>query len=152
VGPGRWGTSNADLGVPIDYGDIYNARALVEVAGLEYGLAPEPSLGTHFYQDLLEAQIFPLAIFMEDPQSRFNRDFFYATPNRVGEWIGLDARTQCCLKLIDVRDFRAGSLLRLVMDNDKNHAVAYLVPEDNPAERASIAEALDSGAVEGIDL
>jgi hypothetical protein len=89
---------------------------------------------------------------MEDPQSRFNRDFFYATPNRVGEWIGLDARTQCCLKLIDVRDFRAGSLLRLVMDNDKNHAVAYLVPEDNPAERASIAEALDSGAVEGNDL
>ena len=27
VGPGRWGSSNSDLGVPIDYGDIYNTRS-----------------------------------------------------------------------------------------------------------------------------
>ena len=60
IGPGRWGSSNPELGVPVDYGDIYNARSLVEMAG--EGIVPqlEPSLGTHFFQDLMEAQIFPL--------------------------------------------------------------------------------------------
>ena len=61
-GPGRWGSSNSDLGVSVDYGDIYNTRALVELAGPGIGPAPEPSLGTHFFQDLLEQQIYPLAI------------------------------------------------------------------------------------------
>jgi len=62
IGPGRWGSANSDLGVPIGYGDIYHTRALVELAGEGFGLPPEPSLGTHFFQDLLESQIYPLAI------------------------------------------------------------------------------------------
>ena len=33
VGPGRWGTSTPDLGVHVAYGDIYNARSLVELSG-----------------------------------------------------------------------------------------------------------------------
>ncbi len=40
IGPGRWGSSNADLGVPINYGDIYHTRALVELAGQGYRAAP----------------------------------------------------------------------------------------------------------------
>ncbi len=59
MGPGRWGTSNPDLGVHVDYADIFNSKALVELSGEGIGPAPEPSLGTHFFQDLLEGQIFP---------------------------------------------------------------------------------------------
>ncbi|MBW6467533.1 MAG: PEP/pyruvate-binding domain-containing protein, partial [Brevefilum sp.] len=42
VGPGRWGTSNPDLGVHVDYADIFNCKALVELSGAGIGLAPEP--------------------------------------------------------------------------------------------------------------
>ncbi|HZU86768.1 MAG TPA: PEP/pyruvate-binding domain-containing protein, partial [Anaerolineaceae bacterium] len=73
IGPGRWGSSNPDLGVPIAYGDIYHARALVELAGENCGLPPEPSLGTHFFQDLLESQIYPLALQLDDPKTTFQR-------------------------------------------------------------------------------
>ena len=59
VGPGRWGTSTPDLGVRVGYGDIYNTRALVELAGEGIGPAPEPSFGTHFFQDLVESNIYP---------------------------------------------------------------------------------------------
>lgn len=69
VGPGRWGTSNPDLGVHVDYADIFNARAIVELTGSEVGIPDEPSLGTHFFQDLLEGQIYPLAV-------NLNRDTF----------------------------------------------------------------------------
>jgi len=49
VGPGRWGTSNPDLGVHVDYSDIYNTRAIVELTGGKAGIPDEPSLGTHFF-------------------------------------------------------------------------------------------------------
>ncbi|NMB68792.1 MAG: hypothetical protein GYA20_08520 [Chloroflexi bacterium] len=133
VGPGRWGSTNTDLGVPIDYGDIYHARALVELAGQGYGLPPEPSLGTHFFQDILEAQIYPLAVYLDDPQSSFNRAFFEQSPNHLDEVLKIKEELRGALRLIRVSDFRAGHTLRIVMDEDKSQAAAYLV-EDEPAE------------------
>jgi hypothetical protein len=128
MGPGRWGTSNPDLGVYVNYGDIYNARALVELTGKDIGLAPEPSFGTHFFQDLIEAQIYPLAIYLDDPETLFNRDFFYSTRDRLTDWLPNESRLDGCLKLIKVEDFRLGHHLELVMNDEKSLAVAYLAP------------------------
>jgi hypothetical protein len=129
VGPGRWGTRNPDLGVFIGYSDIYNTRALVELTGEGIGLAPEPSFGTHFFQDLVEANIYPLAVFLDDPDVIFNRDFFYHTPNRLPEVIPADPMMVRCLRLIDVDSFRPGHHLNLVMDDEQGRAVAFLEPD-----------------------
>jgi len=126
VGPGRWGTSTPDLGVHISYGDIYNTRALVELAGQGIGSAPEPSFGTHFFQDLMEAQIHPLAIYLDDEDAIFNRDFFYATPNRLSKWIQTDATIKKCLRLVQVSDFKTGHQLCLIMNDDLGKAMAFL--------------------------
>ncbi len=126
VGPGRWGTSNADLGIHINYGDIYNTRALVELAGPGIGTEPEPSLGTHFFQDLIEAQIYPLAIYLDRADTVFERKFFYDTPNCLEQFIPADEQLRACLRLIDVESFRAGQRLSLVMDDGESQAVAYL--------------------------
>jgi hypothetical protein len=127
VGPGRWGTSTPDLGVHVAYGDIYNARALVELSGEAIGASPEPSFGTHFFQDLMEAQIFPLAVFIDDQDAVFNRDFFYKTPNRLSKFIKADKRLIHTLRLIAVEDFREGHHLDLVMDGNQGRAAAYFV-------------------------
>jgi hypothetical protein len=129
VGPGRWGSSNSDLGVPIDYGDIYHSRSLVELAGQGMGEVPEPSLGTHFFQDLLESQIYPLALYLDDPQSVFNRRFFFETPNRLTDFCPADEKMSACLRLIKVSDFRPGQALQIVMNDDKGIALAFLKPE-----------------------
>ena len=129
VGPGRWGSSNSDLGVPIDYGDIYNARSLVELAGQGYGLPPEPSLGTHFFQDLLESQIYPLAIYLDDSETIFNREFFYNTPDHLEEWINLPPELQGSLRLIRVADFRPRHHLEVVMSDEKGVALAFMTPD-----------------------
>jgi pyruvate phosphate dikinase-like enzyme len=126
VGPGRWGTSTPDLGVHIGYGDIYNTRALIELAGKEIGTDPEPSFGTHFFQDLMEAHIFPLAVNLDDPDAIFNQDFFFKTPNHVMDWVKVDKVVQKCLHLIKVDDFRAGKHIDFVMDDDAGKAVAFL--------------------------
>lgn len=129
AGPGRWGSSNSDLGVPVDYGDIYNARSLVEIAGKLVGAEPEPSLGTHFFQDLLEAQIYPLALQIDSPDTVLRREFFYDTPNHLHEFLEVSDRIKNSLRLIKVSDYRPGTFLRIVMDDEESNAVAFLASE-----------------------
>jgi CheY-like chemotaxis protein len=50
IGPGRWGTSDVSLGIPVKWTQISNARIIVE-SGLE-NYRIEPSQGTHFFQNL----------------------------------------------------------------------------------------------------
>lgn len=50
VGPGRWGSSDPWLGIPVRWPDISQARVIVEM-GLE-NFRVEPSQGTHFFQNL----------------------------------------------------------------------------------------------------
>ncbi len=126
VGPGRWGTSTPDLGVGVRYGDIYNSWALVELSGKEIGTSPEPSFGTHFFQDMMEAQIYPLAIFLDDEDAVFQRDFFYDTPNRLSNWMSAEESVARILRLISVADYRAGHSLTLIMDGEQGRAVAFL--------------------------
>ena len=130
IGPGRWGTINPDLGVPINYGDIYNTRALIEVSGHGISAAPEPSFGTHFFQDLVEANIYPLAIYLDDPDVQFNRSFLYDTPNQLTDYLPEAEDCSETMRLIEVASFRPGSHLELVMDDEKGEGVAYLVPDE----------------------
>jgi hypothetical protein len=78
---------------------------------------------------LVEANIYPLAIYLDDPQVLFSREFFYETPNRLGEFISTEPDLSGCLRLIRVEDYRPGHHLNLVMDNDRGLAVAYLVAD-----------------------
>lgn len=50
IGPGRWGSSDPSLGIPVKWADISGARLIVE-ASLP-GFRIEPSQGTHFFQNL----------------------------------------------------------------------------------------------------
>lgn len=135
VGPGRWGTSTPDLGVHVSYSDIYNSRSLVELAGEAIGASPEPSFGTHFFQDLMEANIYPIAVFLDDDSTIFNADFFYTTPNRLEEFISVDnPRVLASLRLIAVNDYRPYHHMDLIMDANKSRAVAFLIEEERPVE------------------
>ena len=50
IGFGRWGTSQPSLGVPVGWGDISEAKAIVECSLENYQI--DPSQGTHFFQNL----------------------------------------------------------------------------------------------------
>jgi hypothetical protein len=125
VGPGRWGTTNSDLGVFVSYADIFNAAALVELSGLGVGPTTEPSLGTHFFLDLMEAQIYPLAICFDDPDSCFNQAFFYDSPNVISDWIEVSEHLADCIRVIDARTFQEDHHLELVMDDEAGKALAF---------------------------
>lgn len=129
VGPGRWGTANHDLGVFVNYADIFNAGAMIELSGAGIGVALDSSFGTHFFQDLMEAQIYPLALPLDEGRTFFNRDFFEKSPNRLAELVKTSAQVGEVIRLIAVADYRPGCHMELFLDGDKSYAIAYLTPD-----------------------
>jgi pyruvate, water dikinase len=63
MGPGRWGTSMPELGVPVTFADIDRVCALCEIVTMHAGLVPDVSLGTHFFNDLVECDILYFSVF-----------------------------------------------------------------------------------------
>jgi len=55
IGPGRWGTADSWLGVPVQWTQISNVRAIVEASPAGYDV--EPSQGTHFFQNIVSLRV-----------------------------------------------------------------------------------------------
>lgn len=72
VGPGRWGTHMASLGVPVSFSEINHVAALCEVAQMHAFLTPDISLGTHFFGELVELNMLYFALFPDRPANRLN--------------------------------------------------------------------------------
>jgi pyruvate,water dikinase len=129
MGPGRWGTSNVELGLKVTYADIHNSRALIEIAESHSESTLEVSYGTHFFQDLVETRIYPLPLYLDAPGTRFNRTFFDGAENVLGDVLPQDADFSSFVKVIDVPAVTGGRHLELVMDGETDHALAFLTAE-----------------------
>lgn len=55
IGPGRWGTAERWLGIPVTWEQISSARVIVEAAYNDF--APDPSFGTHFFHNLTSLNV-----------------------------------------------------------------------------------------------
>jgi hypothetical protein len=126
MGPGRWGSSNLDLGVHVTYGDIYNTRVLVEIGLSDGGDHPDLSLGTHFFNDLVESRILALAIWPDEEHSELNWSFFRESANNLAEISPQDADLEPYIRVIEFPAVSDGRLLHLYMDGEHERAVAFL--------------------------
>ena len=104
IGPGRWGTTTPSLGVPVKFAEINNVAVLTEVAFSAGNLMPELSFGTHFFQDLVETNIFYVALFPEKEDVVFNREWFAQLKNLFTELIPQSARFKELISVYDVSD------------------------------------------------
>jgi hypothetical protein len=129
LGPGRWGSANIDLGVPVSYADIFNSSALIELAYSQKGITPEPSYGTHFFQDLVESQIYPLAIYPDQPGDLLNEDLLNRARNQLSALLPESADYADCLRVIHVPGERPNCTLEITMDGER--ALAYFAPVVN---------------------
>ena len=126
VGPGRWGSNNIDLGVNVSYADIDNIKVLVEVSRAEAGHDPEPSYGTHFFQDLIEAEIIYLPVFPEQPSSQFNKHFFTASPNMLGKLLPEFVNFSDYIRVIDIPSAYKGTYAHVIADSQTHRSICYL--------------------------
>lgn len=126
IGPGRWGSVDILLGVPVRYADINHCRLLIEVSRIKDGFAPEVSFGTHFFQDLVEAGIDYLPLYPDDPENRFNQDLLMRSANKMAEIVPADAEFEKLVRVIYLPSVANGRTLTIAMDGDTDVAIAYL--------------------------
>ena len=62
LSPGRIGTSSPELGLPVAFSDISGFKLICEYADREIGFVPELSYGSHMFQDIVESEMFYVAI------------------------------------------------------------------------------------------
>ena len=114
IGPGRWGSSDHYLGVPVKWPHISAARVIVEVALKNYNI--DPSQGTHFFQNLTSFGVGYFTVDTNTEEGGFvNKEMLDALP-AVEE-------TQY------VRHVRFDRPLRILMDGKKQEG-AVLHPQE----------------------
>lgn len=129
VGPGRWGSTNSRLSVPVTYSDICNARLLVEISP-PYTPAPELAYGTDFFEDVLEAGIFVLGIQPTPEGGMMDWKLLRESPNHLTDYVPEAAEYADCIRVIDLSE-AAGSALTIVIDDETNEAIAcFNTPEE----------------------
>ena len=126
MGPGRWGSSNIDLGVNVGYADIDNTSVLVEVAREEAGQLPEVSYGTHFFQDLVEGHIIYLPVYPDDPRTEFNRPFFDLSPDVLTDLLPDALEFENLVRVIDIPAVAGGARANVIADPRARKAVCFL--------------------------
>jgi len=87
LGPGRWGTTAPELGVPISFSEINTIALLCEIVAMRDDLVPDVSLGTHLFSELVEMDILYLALFPGRENNLLNKDFFEQSPNHLTEFL-----------------------------------------------------------------
>ncbi len=127
VGPGRWGTSTPSLGVPVSFAEIDRIAALCEIVAMREDLVPDVSLGTHFFNELVELDILYLALFPGRPGNGLNAAILEEAPNRLAQLLP-DAGDWCdVVRVIDTGDpFFAGARFLLNANTLRQQAVCYL--------------------------
>jgi hypothetical protein len=132
IGPGRWGSrGDVKLGVPVTYSDINNTSLLIEMACLKGDYVPELSFGTHFFQDLVEANIKYLPIYPGKGKDFFKTEMLLTHKNHLAEILPDYADMEHVIKVMDVCDFGESAKLMALMDGEKSKAVGYLFVESD---------------------
>ncbi len=80
VSPGRVGSSNPLLGVPVRYDELTNCCCIVELGIPQEGFMPELSFGTHFFTDLEIDEILYMPVYHGEKNNIFDESFFDETP------------------------------------------------------------------------
>jgi hypothetical protein len=127
MGPGRWGSrGDIRLGVSVSYSDLNNAAMLIEIARKQKDYMPEPSFGTHFFQDLVEASIHYLPLYPDQPGVVFNETFLTSQANILADLLPDLAYLADVVRVIHVPDSTGGRFLQVLMNAETEEAVALL--------------------------
>jgi hypothetical protein len=127
-GPGRWGSSDINLGVKVGYNDINKALILGEIAFEQAGSTPEVSFGTHFFNDLVEANIISIALFPDREDTIFNEDFFLSSPNLLKDTVPDYSHLEETIHIINVKEVTRGNYLQIYQDDEHQKGIGYFAP------------------------
>ncbi|MEI8243353.1 MAG: PEP/pyruvate-binding domain-containing protein [bacterium] len=120
AGPGRWGTSTPSLGVPVNFSEINHVNVLCELATMHATLTPDVSLGTHFFNELVEMNMLYFALFPGREGNGFDADSLVRAPNRLADYAPENGKWADCIRVVEPAE-----PLRLIADPRTQRVVCY---------------------------
>jgi hypothetical protein len=129
MGPGRWGSNDINLGVRVTYANINKAKLLMEISFAKEGYTPEVSYGTHFFQDLVEADIVIVPLFPDDPKALFNEAFLLDSQNVLSDIAPEFKDCKEVVRVIHVPSVRSSQFLHVYMDILNQKGIGFFGPQ-----------------------
>ncbi|MFA7257251.1 MAG: PEP/pyruvate-binding domain-containing protein [Kiritimatiellales bacterium] len=126
LGPGRWGTSSPELGIPVSFNDINHVNVLCEIVAMHENLVPDVSLGTHFLNELVENNMLYLALFPKQGSNFLNEEFFLKGRNRLLDLVPSAEKWADAVHVIEASDLSDGSGINLWASAVDQKVVCYL--------------------------
>ncbi|MEA1896169.1 MAG: PEP/pyruvate-binding domain-containing protein [Bacteroidota bacterium] len=135
MGPGRWGSrGDIKLGVSVSYSEINNTSMLIEIARKQKEYVPELSFGTHFFLDLVEANIRYLPLYPDDHDTVFDEEFLLGSENILVDLLPDMGHISDVIRVIDISNTTGGKLMHILMNADERKAIAHLAPPSENGE------------------
>jgi len=125
IAPGRLGTRSPSLGVPVSFSEINRCSVLCEMAVMHEGLVPDLSLGTHFFNDLVEMEMLCLAVFPEKDGNVLRTDWLMDGPNALTEIVPDAAEWQDSVRVLEAGRSTPFGQMCLRADPLTQRAVCY---------------------------
>ena len=140
-GPGRWGSNDIRLGVKVGYEDINRTLILGEIAFEEDGMTPEVSYGTHFFIDLVEAAIVPVAVFPDKKGAVFKEKFFVESDNILGSLMEDCRECEDVVRVIHVPSSAGDRYFHVYQDASNQKGMGFLAYKGEYGEFPEVCQA-----------
>jgi hypothetical protein len=137
LGPGRWGTSDPFLGIPVAFTEVNRAAVLCEIVAMHEHLVPDVSLGTHFLNELVETDMLYLALFPDRGSNYLRTELFEDSPNRLLQLVPKAGKWVDVVKVIDASETDASGGIFLSADALKQKVICYFARSPTRAEPAT---------------
>ncbi len=126
LGPGRWGTTMPSLGVPVSFAEISRVSILGEIVEMRNDLVPDVSLGTHFFNNLVECDILYFAIFPGKEGNTIDKDLLASGSNRLTEILPEAGKHVETVRVIDFPDPSIPHSVQFYADSLNRRVLCYL--------------------------
>jgi pyruvate, water dikinase len=114
------------LGVPVSFAEINTVSILCEVVTMNENLVPDISLGTHFFNDLVESDILYLGLFPGQEGNFLNETFLMQSPNMLEQLVPDAAGLSDFVRVINADMIPYGRVLKLNSNAVNQRVLCYL--------------------------
>ena len=126
LGPGRWGTSSPSLGIPVNFAEVNGVSVIGEIAEMHEGLVPDISLGTHFFNNIVELGVLYFAIQkMDDEENLIDYNFFESVPNILRTILPDAEKWEHAIKVIDKNQLGSKKKIKIHMNSFSQKGFCY---------------------------
>lgn len=125
VASSRWGTIE-NHGIPTEYRQVANAKALVELSGLYEQNISDPFCGTRFFQSLLESGISSIITNADKPED-VDQSFFTDSLDLTEDFVGVPPRFRNCVRILSTKNWYGSRSLTIEMDQAQGIIKAYFI-------------------------